>query len=146
MASFNAPDLNTKARMMGNSGNGLVIFGSVTPTAGASGDVYRPTRIPAGMLVTQLDIVNDDLDTGGTAMSAKVGYEPVNAADGPTASDAYFSATNTFLTAAGRRSFVFQPIKFEKDVFITLTLTVAATTFAAGAVTAIAVGQAEGIK
>lgn len=146
MASFNAPDLNSKPRHLGGYGNGVVIYGSVTPTAGALADVYRPVRIPAGMLVTHLDIVNDDLDTGGTAMSAKIGYEPVNAADGPTASDAYFSATATFLTAAGRKVCVFQPIKFEKDVFITLTLTVAATTFAAGAVTAIATGQAEGIK
>jgi hypothetical protein len=146
MASFNATDLNTKARPMGASGNGLVIYGSVTPTAGASGDVYRPTRIPAGMLITQLDINNDDLDTGGTAMSASIGYEPVNAADGPTANATYFSATGTFLTAAGRKSCVFLPIKFEKDVYITLTLTVSATTFASGVVTAIATGQAEGIK
>lgn len=145
MATFKAVDLNTKPRMMGAEGNGLVIWGSVSPTAGASGDVYYPVRIPAGMLITQLDIVNDDLDTGGTAMSAKIGYEPVNSADGPAAVTDYFSATNTFLTAAGRKSCAFQPIKFEKDVYITLTLTVAATTFATGAVTAIATGQAEGI-
>jgi len=145
MATFKAVDLNTKSRMMGGYGNGLVIYGSVSPTAGASGDVYYPTRIPAGMVITQLDIVNDDLDTGGTAMSASIGYEPVNATDGPTANTTYFSATATFLTATGRKSCVFQPIKFEKDVYITLTLTVAATTFATGAVTAIATGQAEGI-
>lgn len=146
MASFNAADLNTKARFMGGYGNGVIVFGTVSPTAGASGDVYRPTRIPAGMLVTDLDIVNDDLDTGGTSMSAKIGYEPVNAADGPVAVDDYFSATATFLTAAGRKTCTFQPIKFEKDVNITLTLTVAATTFATGKVTAIAKGQAEGVK
>lgn len=146
MATFNAVDLNTKARHMGGYGNAVVAFGSVTPTAGASGDVYRPVRIPAGMLVTHLDIVNDDLDTGGTAMSAKIGYEPVNSSDGPAANDAYFSATGTFLTAAGRKVCAFQPIKFEKDVYVTLTLTVAATTFAAGAVTAVVTGQAEGVK
>lgn len=146
MASHNAADLNTRPMHMGGYGNAVVIYGSVTPTAGASADVYRPVRIPAGMLLTHLAIVNDDLDTGGTAMSAKIGYEPVNSADGPTAVTDYFSATATFLTAAGRKECVFQPIKFEKDVFITLTLTVAATTFAAGAVTAIATGQGVGIK
>ncbi len=131
---------------MGGYGNAVIVQGSVTPSAGASGDVYRPLRIPAGMLLTDLDIINDDLDTGGTAMSAKIGYEPVNAADGPAASDAYFSTTGTFLTAAGRKTCTFQPIKFEKDVNITLTLTVAATTFAAGAVTAVAKGIGEGVK
>lgn len=146
MASFNAVDLNTKPRFMGGYGNGVVVFGSVTPTAGASADVYRPTRIPAGMLVTHLDIVNDDLDTGGTAMSASIGYEPVDATAGPAANATYFSATSTFLTAAGRKVCAFQPIKFEKDVNVTITLTVAATTFAAGQVTAIAMGQAEGVK
>ena len=145
MATFSATDLNTKARFMGGYGNAVIVYGSVTPTAGALADVYRPLRIPAGMLVTDLDIVNDDLDTGGTAMSAKIGYAPVDS-DGPTASDAYFSATGTYLTAAGRKVCAFQPIKFEKDVYVTLTLTVAATTFASGAVTAIAKGQAEGVK
>jgi hypothetical protein len=144
MATFNAPDLTSKARFMGGYGNGVVVFGTVTPTAGANGDVYRPVIIPAGMLVTDLDIVNDDLDTG-SALSGKIGYAPVNA-DGPTAVDDYFSTTSTFMTAAGRKVCAFQPIKFEKDVFVTVTMTVAATTFASGKVTAIAKGQAEGIK
>jgi len=144
MATFNAPDLTSKARFMGGYGNGVVVFGTVTPTAGANGDVYRPVIIPAGMLVTDLDIVNDDLDTG-SALSGKIGYAPVNA-DGPTAVDDYFSATSTFMTAAGRKVCAFQPIKFEKDVFVTVTMTVAATTFASGKVTAIAKGQAEGVK
>jgi len=145
MATFSAVDLNTKPRFMGGYGNAVITYGSVTPTAGALADVYQPLRIPAGMLVTDLDIVNADLDTGGTAMSAKIGYAPVDS-DGPTADDDYFSATATFLTAAGRKVCAFQPIKFEKDVYITLTLTVAATTFASGVVTAIAKGQAEGVK
>jgi hypothetical protein len=146
MATFSATDLNTKARFMGGYGNAVIVYGTVSPTAGASADVYRPLRIPAGMVVCGLDIVNDDLDTGGTAMSASIGYAPVDS-DGPTASAAYFSATGTFLTAAGRKVCAFQPIKFEKDVYITLTLTVAATTFATGLlVTAIAKGQAEGVK
>ena len=144
MATFSATDLNTKARFMGGYGNAVIVYGSVTPTAGALADVYRPLRIPAGMLVTDLDIVNDKLDTG-SAISAKIGYAPVDS-DGPAASDAYFSATSTFLATAGRKVCAFQPIKFEKDVYITLTLTAAATTFASGAATAIAKGQAEGVK
>jgi hypothetical protein len=146
MAIFNAPDLTTKHRFMGGYGNGVVVHGSVTPTTGASGDVYRPVIIPAGALVTDLSIVNDDLDSGAGAISAKVGYAPVNAADGPTAVDDYFAAPSTFLNAAGRKECAFQPIKFEKDVFVILTLTAAASAFAPGKVTAIVKGQAEGVR
>jgi len=144
MATFNAPDLTSKARFMGGYGNGVIVYGTVTPTAGALADVYRPVIIPAGMLVTDLDIVNDDLDTG-TTLSAKIGYAPVNS-DGPTAVDYYFSATSTFMTAVGRKVCAFQPIKFEKDVYVILTMTAAATTFASGKVTAVVRGQAEGVK
>ncbi|MDQ3186899.1 MAG: hypothetical protein M3Q16_10695 [Pseudomonadota bacterium] len=146
MATFSAADLNTRNRHMGGYGNAVVVYGSVTPATGALVDVYRPVRIPAGVRVTDLDIVNDDLDTGSTAFAVKVGYEPVNPAEGPAADDDYFSAASTFLSAAGRKVCAFQPIKFEKDVFVTLIVTVAATTFASGAVTAIVKGDGEGVK
>lgn len=145
MATFSAVDLMSKARHVGGYGNTAVAFGTVTPTAGASGDVYRPMVIPAGIFVTDVDIVNEDLDSG-TTISAKIGYAPVNAADGPAAVDDYFSATSTFLSAAGRKSCAFQPIKFEKPVFLTLTLTASATGFTSGKVTGIVKGDAEGIK
>ena len=145
MSKFDAPDLGTKARHMGGYGNVAMVWGSVTPTAGASGDVYRPVLIPGGLEVTDVDIVNDDLDTG-SALAAKIGYAPVNADDGPAAVDDYFSAAGTFLTAAGRKQCAFQPIKFEQPVFLTITLTVAATTFASGKVTAIVKGDGIGRK
>lgn len=148
MATFSAADLNSKARHVGGYGNTVTVIGSVTPTAGALADIYRPVRIPAGIRVTDLDIVNDDLDSNATPLMAiKVGYEPVNAADGPTADDDYFvAAGSTALRGAGRTSLAFQPIKFEKDVFVTITLSAAAATFASGAVTAIVKGDGEGIK
>lgn len=146
MSTFNAPDLNTRTRHMGGYGNAVVVHGSVTPAAGILADVYRPVRIPAGVRVTDLDIVNDDLDTGGTAFAVKVGYEPVNPAEGPVADDDYFSAASTFLSAAGRKACAFQPVKFERDVFVTLTVTVAAATFAPGVVTVIVKGDGEGVK
>ena len=79
-------------------------------------------------------------------VAAKIGYTPVNSADGPTANDAYFAATSTFLNAAGRKDCVFQPIKFDKPVYLILTLTIAASTFASGQVTAVCKGDAVGIK
>ena len=146
MAIHKAADLLSKPRHMGEFGNTTQVWGSVTPTAGALADVYQPVVIPAGLEVTDLSIIADDLDSGGTAMSASIGYAPVNAADGPVADPAYFSATGTFLTAAGRKECAFQPIKFEKPVFVTLTVTIIPTTFAAGRVTCLVKGDGLGVK
>jgi hypothetical protein len=148
MATFNATDLNSKVRHMGAYGNTAVAWGSVTPTTGISGDIYRPVIIPAGMEVTDVDIVNDDLDSSGTpTIACKVGYSPVNAAEGPVADDAYFaSAGKTFFNAAGRTSLAFQPVKFEKPVYLIVTLTAPAAIFASGKVAAIVKGDAAGIR
>ena len=145
MTTFKSPDLMTKNRHMGAYGNGTISWGSVSPIAGGNGDVYYITIIPGGTELTGLRIVNDDLDTG-SGMSGTIGYMPVNAADGPVAVPDYFSATGTFLTAAGMKECVFYPIKFEFPVIVTITLTAAATGFATGKVTAIATGIAAGRK
>ncbi len=147
MAIFKALDLN-RDRFMGGYGNGFIGFGTVIPAAGTSGDIYYPMLIPAGALVTDVDIVNDKLDSNGSpTIACKVGYSPVNAADGPVAVDDYFAAAGkTFLNAAGRASLAFQPIKFDKPVYLIVTLTAAATTFASGKVTAIVKGDALGVR
>ena len=146
MATFSAADLNSKAMPMGGYGNAAMVFGTVTPSSGALASVYRPVRIPAGMTVTGLRIHNADLDTGGTAFAVKIGYTPVSAAEGPEADDDYFSAAVTHLSAAGLNDYRFDPIKFEKDVYVDLTVTVPATAFAVGKITAIVTGEATGIK
>lgn len=147
MATFNAPDLVTKPRHMGEFGNCVVLWGSVTPTAGASGDIYRPCVIPAGLEVTDVDIISDDLDSNASpTMAAKVGFVPVDANNGPTANDAYFAASGTILfRAAGRTSLSFQPIKFEYPVILVITLTAASATFASGKVTAVVKGDGLGV-
>jgi len=144
MATYNATNLMSKPLHMGEFGNCVVTQGSVTPTTGALADVYRLVIIPAGWEVTDVDIVFADLDTG-SAMAVSVGYAPVNAADGPTANTTYFQAANTFISGtAGKRQLSFKPIKFEQPVFLTMTVTTAATTFAAGEVTAIVKGDGIG--
>lgn len=146
MATFKAPDLGTKNRHMGEFGNLTGVWGEVTPTAGAVADVFQPVIIPGGLEVWDLDIINADLDSGGTALAVKVGYAPVNADDGPVADDDYFSVAGTFLTAVGRKQCVFRPIKFERPVIVTLTVTIAATTFASGLITVLVKGDGLGIK
>ena len=145
MASFNAVDLYTKSRHLGGYGNATVVHGSVTPTAATALDVFRPVMIPAGVEVTSVRIVNDDL--AASALAVKIGYEPVNAADGPTADDDYFVATgSTILQTAGTTELAFRPIKFEKPVFLTITVTTTAVTFASGNITAIVTGDGIGVK
>ncbi|MEO5655383.1 MAG: hypothetical protein ABIR00_05295 [Nitrosospira sp.] len=148
MATFSAVDLSSKARHMGGYGNTAVAWGSVAPAAGVTGDIYRPMIIPAGIEVTDVDIVNDKLDSNATpAIAFKAGYAPLNPDDGPVASDAYFTAAgNTALRNAGRASLGFQPVKFEKPVYLTITLTASAASFAPGKVTAIVKGDGVGVK
>lgn len=146
MATFNAADLNSKAMPMGGYGNAAMVYGTVTPSSGALASVYRPVRIPAGMTVTGLRVHNADLDTGGTSFAVKIGYTPVNPEDGPAGDDDYFSAPVTHLSVAGLNDYRFDPIKFEKDVYVDLTVTVAATVFATGKITAIVTGEATGVK
>jgi hypothetical protein len=146
MATHSAPDLNTKPLPMGGYGNAAIVYGSVTPTSGALASVYRPVRIPAGMTVTALRINNDDLDASGTAFAVKIGYTPVSTIDGPAQNDTYFSPATTILSAANLTDLRFPPIKFEKDVYVDLTVTVAAATFSAGTITAVATGDATGVK
>lgn len=147
MATFSAPDLNSKPLPMGGYGNAIALWGTVTPTSGILASVYRPLRIPAGTTVLGVKINNDDLDTGGTAFAVTVGYTPVNATNGPTAVPAYFSAATTILSGAALTDLRFDPIKFEFDVYLDLTVTVAATTFATGLeITAYVTGEATGVK
>lgn len=148
MATFNAPDLSSKPRHMGGHGNAVVFYGSVTPAAGVSGDVYRPVIIPAGVDVTDIDIISDKLDSSGTPVIAcKVGYSPLQPADGPTADDAYFAAAGaTLLRNAGRTSLAFQPIRFEKPVYLIITLTASPAAFASGKVTAVVKGDGVGVR
>lgn len=146
MATFNAPDLVTKPRHMGEFGNAVVVWGSVTPTAGAVADVFRPVIIPGGLQVTDISINFPDMDTGGTTLAVKIGYTPVDATDGPTADDAYFLAADTFLTgAAGVKWLRFDPIKFERPVILIMTVTTAAVTFASGKITAKVYGDGLGV-
>ena len=143
MATHSASDLNSKPLPMGGYGNAAVVWGTVTPSSGALASVYRPVRIPAGMTVTGLKINNADLDTGGTSYAVKIGYSYV---DGSTGDDDYFSAATTILSGAALTDLRFPPIKFEKDVWVDLTVTTAAATFASGDITAIVTGEATGIK
>lgn len=146
MGNSTAPDLNTKQRHQSSFGNAVVYWGKVTPASAANTEVIRVLRIPGGNTVIALGIINDDLDSNGApAAACKVGYTPVDAALGPTANDAYWAASGqTFLQAANHTLMKAQPITFNYDVYVDITMTASAATFASGAITAYAICEGVG--
>lgn len=151
MATFSAPDLIYKPKHLGQYGEGNVLHGKVTPTAGAAADIYRPCIIPAGTEVAAIILANNDLDSNGSpTIVFGMGYTPVSANDGALAANAaYFvAAGDTTLQApnSGKVYALFDPIKFEQDVFLDLLLGTGAATFAAGSVWARVIARNVGVK
>lgn len=98
-------------------GNGFVQSYSASKAA-ANGDVLHIGIIPAG---TRVDILRLIWADAGTSVTAKVGYKPVDTT--PTADDDYWIAAGLDIAAAAGSSFsVSDPITFERDVYITLTV------------------------
>lgn len=150
MANVDSTTLNDN-KFMQAFGDGTHPNGKLSLTANpTAADVLRIMRIPAGTEVSALLIGNTDMDTNGApTFVVSIGYAPVNADDGPTASAAYFAAAGqTILQAAndGKVYANFDPITFDKDVYLTMTVGTAAATFAAGSIKATVIGEARGTK
>lgn len=78
--------------------------------------------IPAGAELQSLEFQIDDSDTG-TALVFGVGYRPRNSSSSLAANATYFAAAGqTTGQAGGRLKCNFKPIRFEEDVYITLTV------------------------
>ena len=105
-------------------------------------------KLPAGIELGSLDIKCDDLDTHGTpTLVFGVGYAPVDSGSSlAAAATAFAAAGQTTAQAGGTLKCSFHPIKFEEDVYVTLTIGTASATFAAGNISMIAVGSAIGPK
>jgi len=130
------------------NGGAVILEDSYSPTANfTAADQVNLVRIPAGTRVTSVAIQGDDLDTNGTpTIVFRVGYAPCDGSD-PTADDDYFAvAGQTTLQAGGRLQCAFEPITFEKDVWLTVTVNTASATFAAGDIFGIVQGIALGPK
>lgn len=94
-----------------------------TPAAGDTIDFVLPGGAQLATLAFQLDKV----DTGTTFVFS-AGYRPTNSASTLAAAPAYFApAGNTTGQAGGRVICAFKPIKFEEDVFVSLTVGTAPT-------------------
>lgn len=134
-------------QMMPGDGRAVMIDDSISLTANpADGDVVN-FRLPAGIRLGMLDIRCDDLDTGIPEIVFSVGYRAADSDSDLSAAATYFAAAGqTTAGTGGTLHCSFEPIKFEEDVYITITIATNSATFAAGDICMIAIGAAEGAK
>lgn len=137
---------------MQSFGNHVTMWDRTTPSAAlALNDTLDLLRVAGGTKLTELVKYNGDLDTG-TTLQYKLGYRKVNTAGVLVDDDDYFVAAGaTDLQAAVLESaptrYVCGDITFNEDVFITMTVTAAATGVAATpSITLRSEGIAVGIK
>lgn len=116
-------------------GNHVTYWDRTTPAiALALNDTLDLLRVAGGTKLTELAQYNGDMDTG-TTLQYKLGFRKVNTANSallPADDDDYFvAAGSTTLQAAVLESaptrFLCGDITFNEDVFITMTVTAAAT-------------------
>jgi hypothetical protein len=139
---FHAP------KFMPGDGRGMVETDTATISAAPQVNDTVDFHIPAGMEVSIVEIDTTDMDTGGApALAFSVGYAPMQLETQLTANATYFAAAGqTIARTGGRLSCAFEPIKFEEDAILRLTIGTAAQTFAAGRISAILVGSALGVS
>jgi hypothetical protein len=144
---------NTKAvrftapKFMPVSGEAAHFCDYVNVAAAALADTYD-YMLPAGVELSSLAFQSGALDTNGTPLLAyKAGYFPADSTSSLAAVDNYFApAGTTSLRAGGRVPCSFEPITFNEDVIIRVTVTAAAATLAPGKLWAIASGNCNGPK
>jgi len=138
-AKFAAP------KMMTNDGCAVFINDSLAiAIAPVVSDTYD-FLLPKGFELSYLRILATDMDTGTPALAFSIGYAPV-ASGGPTADTTYFKAAGAIGQAAGGFDCDFIPIAFEEDMYLRLTCTTIAATFAVGTVRATMGGNMVGVR
>ncbi len=148
MATFFAKRAKAPANMPVD-GRAILLQDSFRPAVNfTAADVVNLVRIPAGAEVSMVQVQGDDLDTNGSpTIVFRLGYAPCDAGSALAAVDNYFAAAGqTTLQAGGRLNCAFKPIKFEEDVWLTMTVNTASATFAAGDIFGIVAAAAIGPK
>jgi hypothetical protein len=119
----------------------------VNAAAAALNDTFD-YLIPAGVEISSLAVQSQALDTNGTpTMAFQVGYLPADATSALTPNLTYFAPAGQVTGRAGGRLFCsFEPIKFNEDVIVRITVSTAAATFQAGRLWTIVSGNCDGPK
>lgn len=151
MATFKAADLFHRAVRATGEGNAQVYWGTIKPTAGASGDIYRIMKLPAGFHPTLIQLFNGDADTGGTPTIAfKMGYKSIAGTTDGDDDDAYIATGDTSLQSANTGKFFHvdpRAVKvLSEDKWLEIVLTAAAATFASVDITVVMYGDGLGAK
>lgn len=123
---------------------------NVNPTAADTLDF----KIPKGIEVCMIRLVIPTALDSGVGLTAKIGFVSLVASatqvvkDGVLTNnnDSAFFAAAAFGRTAGIQDLAFVPTVFEEDVYLRITPTVTATTFAAGLISAIIFGNQMGVK
>jgi hypothetical protein len=148
-----ATDLTTRSRHVGAYGEATIFdSGLFTPTSNNnSGDIWKIMRIPAGVEIEQLCIINGDFDTNGSpTLACKVGYTPVGSS--PAAVDDYFIASGSTIlrapavTWADFKSGANGALRVDLDIDLIITLTAVAATWASVKLRMSAICRNLGIK
>ena len=148
-----------KAANLGDNAAHMQAFGNTVTEVDIStvgialqiGDTIDLVRVAGGTKLFSLETFNGDLDTG-TTLQFKLGYRKVDGGGVLTDDDDYFAAAGATtwqaaVLGSARTRWAFVPIDFNEDVFITATVTAAATGISGTpTITAIAQGIARGIK
>ena len=141
MPEYRAITLNSQKTNSGAYGNTVTFVNDVTPGSLTTADSLKVLMIPAGTLLTELVIANDDLDSNGAPTSVvKIGYVNKDGTAAPGGADVAFGAGLTIMQAANRTLLRFNPFLITKDIHVTIVPTINAATFATGKVFAVATG------
>jgi hypothetical protein len=152
MAQIKSQRFNNPLTNMMN-GNAFSMVDKATQTVNPTANDTLDFILKAGMRLDVLRLKVPDMDAS-TGLAGKVGWRPVNGdaaalvnGASTNADDDYFRGAAALGQAAALIDCDFIPVVFDKDVYIAITWTVAASgTFTAGDVWATMIGQHIGIK
>lgn len=122
MATLNKERLFNDVIHAGEYGNQGSLVRTVEAQTLANGDILHVARIPAYTDLHDLTLFNDA--AGGTA-AVKVGYVPVDAANGAGDDDFFITSANVAAAARTRADGVLPPVKLDYEVDIIITATAA---------------------
>lgn len=145
---FNYPSINRI------SGDAAILTDRLLVTANPTTADTLDFKIPKGIEVSMIRLVFPTALDASTGLTAKIGFVSLVAGatqvvkDGALTSnnDAAFFAAAAFGRAAGILELAIVPTVFEEDVYLRITPTVTATTFSAGSISSIIVGNQIGVK
>jgi len=147
--NYNPTELGQPLQGAGDDGNGIVFFdscSSTTTVVAGVGDKLRVCRVSGGVDVHRVIIKNVDLDTG-TSLTATIGFENLDGTT--TASLTAVAADGAWAQTAATTTYeIIPPYRVEKDAFLTIKVTAAATGVQAGVLTTYGKveGRAIGVK